>query len=75
MDMEQLIRKAQKGDWESFSQAVFSVKDQAYRIAYCYLYEENDSMDVVCDAMEKAYLKISNLCRSRNFLRHGLFAL
>ncbi|MCH5585515.1 sigma-70 family RNA polymerase sigma factor [Shimazuella sp. AN120528] len=61
MEMEQLIRKAQKGDWESFSQVVFSAKDQAYRIAYCYLYNENDSMDAVCDAMEKAYRKIKSL--------------
>ncbi|WP_051271821.1 sigma-70 family RNA polymerase sigma factor [Shimazuella kribbensis] len=65
--MEQLIREAQKGDWESFSQAVFSVKDQAYRIAYCYLYEENDSMDVVCDAMEKAYVKIKSLREPKFF--------
>jgi RNA polymerase sigma-70 factor (ECF subfamily) len=61
MEMEQLIRKAQKGDWDSFSQVIFSVKDQAYRIAYCYLYNENDSMDAVCDAMEKAYRKIRSL--------------
>jgi RNA polymerase sigma-70 factor (ECF subfamily) len=67
MEMEQLIVKAQKGDWESFSQAVFSVKDQAYRIAYCYLNEENDSMDVVCDAMEKAYRKLKSLRQPQFF--------
>jgi RNA polymerase sigma-70 factor (ECF subfamily) len=67
MDMEQLIRKSQKGDWESFSQAVFSLKDQAYRIAYCYLYNENDSMDAVCDAMEKAYRKIKSLRQPQFF--------
>lgn len=67
MEMEQLIVKAQKGDWESFSRAVFSVKDQAYRIAYCYLNDENDSMDVVCDAMEKAYRKIRSLRQPQFF--------
>lgn len=58
---ELLIRKAQNGDRESFSAAVMELKDRAYRIAYCYLHNREDSMDAVCDAVEKAYRNIKKL--------------
>jgi len=56
-----LIEKAQKGDRESFTEAILQVKDQAYKIAYCYLHNEHDSMDAVCDAVEKAFIGIKKL--------------
>ncbi len=43
------------------------VKDQAYRIAFCYLHSEADSMDAVCDAAEKAFTHIDRLRDSRRF--------
>ena len=64
---EILILKARKGDKESFTQAVLQVKEQAYRIAYCYLHNEADSMDAVCDAVEKAYIHIKKLKEAKYF--------
>lgn len=58
---ELLIRKAQKGDKDSFTKAVMEFKDQAYRITYCYLHDEEDSMDAVCDAVEKSLVNIKKL--------------
>lgn len=60
MDILQ-VQKAKKGDKESFTQLVLALKDQTYRIAYCYLQNEEDSMDAICDAMEKAFKNIRKL--------------
>ncbi|HPT79521.1 MAG TPA: sigma-70 family RNA polymerase sigma factor [Candidatus Atribacteria bacterium] len=60
MDVQQ-VKRAKKGDTESFTQLVLEIKDQAYRIAYSYLQNEQDSMDAVCDAMEKAYKNLRKL--------------
>lgn len=58
---EALIINAQKGDKESFTAAVLQINDQAYKIAYCYLHNEEDSMDAVCEAVEKALRNIKKL--------------
>jgi RNA polymerase sigma-70 factor (ECF subfamily) len=52
---------------EQFIQAIMEIKDQAYRIAFCYLHNEADSMDAVCDAVEKAFVNIDKLRDSRMF--------
>lgn len=64
---ELLVRKAVKGDKDSFLQIILQVKDQAYRVAYCYLKNEEDSMDAVSDAVEKAYHNIKKLKEPRYF--------
>ena len=64
---ELLIKKARKGDTESFSRIVLQVKDQAYRIAFCYLNNEADSMDAVSDAVEKAFKNLSKLKQPKYF--------
>ncbi|MDD4295804.1 MAG: sigma-70 family RNA polymerase sigma factor [Ruminiclostridium sp.] len=64
---ELLVRKAIKGDRESFGQIVAMVRDQAYRVAYCYLRNEEDSMDAVCDAVEKAFCNLKKLKEPRFF--------
>lgn len=64
---ELVVKKAQKGDRESFTAAIMEVKDQAYRIAYCYLKNEADSMDAVCDAVEKAFKNIKKLKHTEFF--------
>lgn len=58
---ELLVRKAKKGDRESFGQLIMELKDQAYRMAFCYLRDEEDSMDAVCDAVEKTFKNIGKL--------------
>ena len=64
---ETLIKRAQKGDKESFSKIILQIKDEAYKIAYCYLRDENDSIDAVCDAVEKALLNIRKLKQPKYF--------
>lgn len=64
---ELLVRKAIKGDRESFSQLIAIVREQAYRVAYCYLRNEEDSMDAVCDAVEKTFCNLKKLKEPRFF--------
>ncbi|WP_202709984.1 sigma-70 family RNA polymerase sigma factor [Sporosalibacterium faouarense] len=64
---ELLIKQAQKGNKESFTKLMLEVKDQAYKIAYCYLHNEEDSVDAVCNAVEKAYKNIKGLRNPKYF--------
>lgn len=50
-----------KEDKECFAKAVMEIKDHAYIIAYSYLGDESSSMDVVCDAVEKAFFNVKKL--------------
>ncbi|MDZ5472182.1 sigma-70 family RNA polymerase sigma factor [Bacillus sp. 31A1R] len=67
MEEAKLVKLARKGDHESFGQLMMLLKDQAYRIAYCYLHNEHDSMDAVCNAMEKAFTKLNQLREPKYF--------
>lgn len=62
-----LIKKAIKGDKDSFTKLILEIKDQAYKIAYCYLHNEEDSMDAVCNAVEKGYKNIKKLKNPQYF--------
>lgn len=64
---ELIVKRAVAGDKESFSNAVMELKDRAYKIAYCCLHNEHDSMDTVCDAVEKAYRNIKKLREPKFF--------
>ncbi|MDP4182724.1 MAG: RNA polymerase sigma factor [Bacillota bacterium] len=66
MDLE-LIKKAKGGCFDSFGLAVFSIKDRAYRIAYSYLKNTDDSKDAVCDSIEKAFYGIKKLKQLESF--------
>jgi RNA polymerase sigma-70 factor, ECF subfamily len=56
-----IIEKAKKGDKDSFAILISEITDKAYRIAYCYTNNQHDSMDSVCNAVEKAFKGIENL--------------
>ncbi|ACB86160.1 sigma-70 family RNA polymerase sigma factor [Natranaerobius thermophilus] len=65
--MEQLVKQAKQGDKNSFTEIVLKIKDEAYKVAYCYLQNEQDSMDAVCSAVEKALLNIEQLKKPQYF--------
>ncbi|QUI24085.1 sigma-70 family RNA polymerase sigma factor [Vallitalea pronyensis] len=64
---KQLVKKAQKGNKEALAQLFLSVQDESYKIAYSYLRHEQDSMDAVCTAIEKALMTIKNLKKAKYF--------
>jgi len=65
--VQKLIKKAQKGDKESFGLLIANVQDKAYRVAYGYLKNPEDSMDAVCDSVEIAYKKLGQLKKAEFF--------
>jgi RNA polymerase sigma-70 factor (ECF subfamily) len=64
---ELLVKRAKKGDKKAFEIIVKLVKDKAYKVAYCYLHNEEDSMDAVCNAIEKAYKNMKKLRKVKYF--------
>lgn len=64
---EFLISKAQSGDKEGFTAAIYRVKDKAYRVAYCYMNEQQDSIDAVHNAIEKAFKNFKHLKNASYF--------
>lgn len=65
--MKDLVKKAQKGDKESFGILINTVQKKAYRVAYTYLKNSEDSMDAVCDSVEVAFKKLGQLKNRDNF--------
>jgi RNA polymerase sigma-70 factor (ECF subfamily) len=56
-----IIKKAQKGDDEAFSELIDSCQEKLYKIAFAYLKNEQNSLDAVGDTIYKAYMNISKL--------------
>ena len=50
--MVELVKKAKRGDKESFALLVNQVKDKAYKVAFTYLKNKEDSLDAVMEASE-----------------------
>ncbi|WP_353095199.1 sigma-70 family RNA polymerase sigma factor [Tissierella praeacuta] len=65
--LEKLVLKAIKGDDESFGILVNSKKENLYRIAYSYVHNEQDALDIVGDAVYKAYIGIGKLKQPEYF--------
>jgi RNA polymerase sigma-70 factor, ECF subfamily len=58
--MEQIIR-AKKGDAEAFRYLIKERKDVLYRTAFAYVKNEDDAIEIVQEAVYKAFVSISNL--------------
>lgn len=56
-----LVKKAGKGDADAFAQLMEQVKVQAYRMAYTYVKNEEDALEVVSESVYKAYKSIASL--------------
>jgi RNA polymerase sigma-70 factor, ECF subfamily len=61
------VKKAQKGDDQAFIKLIHKEKEKLYRIAFLYVKNESDSLDIVQDTIYKAYISIGNLKDSSYF--------
>ena len=59
--MEELIKKAQHGDKESFTQAILKIKNDLYKITKTKTTNEEDIQDIVQETMIEAYKHIDSL--------------
>lgn len=54
-------KKAMAGNKVAFQELVLQEKDNLYRMAYIYMKNENDALDVVHESVFKAYKSIKKL--------------
>ena len=55
IDENELIKKAKRGDEESFEALILSCKGKAYNIAFRYMGNEEDALDVMQESFIKIY--------------------
>jgi RNA polymerase sigma-70 factor, ECF subfamily len=55
------VKKARRGNDKAFQDLVEAEKNKLYRMAYLYVKNENDAIDVVHETIYKAYISIKNL--------------
>jgi len=61
METKELVRKAAKGDDMAFTELIKSCQEKLYRIAYSYVKNKDDALDIVGETVYTAYTKIETL--------------
>lgn len=56
-----IVIQAQKGDDVAFSKLIKGCKENLYKIAFAYLKNEEEALDIVSDTIYKAYMNINKL--------------
>lgn len=56
-----IVIQAQKGDDVAFSKLIKACKENLYKIAFAYLKNEEEALDIVSDTIYKAYMNINKL--------------
>ncbi len=59
--LKSLVKKAKKGNADAFADLIDLVKAQAYKMAYSYVKNEENALDIVSDSVYKAYRSICDL--------------
>jgi RNA polymerase sigma-70 factor, ECF subfamily len=67
MDTAELVRMAQKGNHQAFCQLVDEKKESLYRIAYSYVKNKEDALDIVSETVYKALISIERLKNPQHF--------
>jgi len=67
MEIEFLVKLAQKGDKDAFHKLIELHKEELYKIAFSYMRNKEDALDVVGDTVFKAYLNIKKLKEPKYF--------
>lgn len=61
VDTSEKIKLAQKGDDNAFYELINERKSQLYKIAYAYVKNKEEAMDIVSETVYKAYVSIKKL--------------
>lgn len=67
LDVIVLVNKAKKGDERAFAQLIEWKKDKIYKIAFSYVKNKEDALDIVSEAVCKAYISIGTVKKSEYF--------
>jgi RNA polymerase sigma-70 factor, ECF subfamily len=72
--MIKLVKKAQKGDDKAFMKLFQQYEEDIYRMAYVYLKNESDALDVVQEVAYRSFKKIDTL-KNPNYLKTWLIRI
>lgn len=61
------VKRAIKGDEKAFIEIIDDIKDKLYTIAYSYVKNEQDALDIVQETVYKAYISIDTLKKAKYF--------
>jgi RNA polymerase sigma-70 factor (TIGR02954 family) len=67
-EIDNLVKKASKGNKKAFEQLIKQHYEQIYRTAYLYVHNEEDALDVVQEATYQAYTSIHSLKQPEYFM-------
>ncbi|MBT2288724.1 sigma-70 family RNA polymerase sigma factor [Paenibacillus albidus] len=67
MNVSRLVKQAQKGNKEALLQLILAEQDAYYRLAYSYMKNEHDAMDVMEDMIVTLYEKVVQLQKGEAF--------
>ncbi len=67
MDIQSLLRKIKQGDQEAFQMLVRCYQKKVFLLAYSYLRNKEDAMDIVQEAFLRLHQKIDLYREERNF--------
>ncbi|MFE4430812.1 sigma-70 family RNA polymerase sigma factor [Peribacillus butanolivorans] len=61
MSVEKKIKKAKRGNEKAFQELIQDEKNKLFRMAYLYVKNEDDALDIVQDTIYKAFISIKQL--------------
>ncbi|MEK4854268.1 sigma-70 family RNA polymerase sigma factor [Paenibacillus sp. FSL H7-0756] len=67
MNISRLVRAAQRGNKEALLELILAEQDAYYRLAYSYMRNEHDAMDVMEDMIVTLYEKVGQLQKRESF--------
>lgn len=67
MELIEKVKLSQKGDKEVLTKLILKKKDMLYKIAFSYMKNEQDSLDVLQDTILDVYEKIKSLKKPKYF--------
>ncbi len=67
MITELKVKKAIKGDKKAFLELIEPQKEKLYKIAYTYVKNEQDTLDIIQETICKAYVSLDTLKKPRYF--------
>lgn len=67
--IQDLVNNAKRGDDTSFVELINFYKQNLYKMAFIYVRNEQDALDIVSDTVYKAYMNINKLRESQYFSR------
>ncbi|EPD53302.1 TIGR02954 family RNA polymerase sigma-70 factor [Paenisporosarcina sp. HGH0030] len=64
---QSLFKKAQQGDKKAFLHLIEIDKEKLYKMAYLYVKNENDALDIVQETITKAFVNMSTVKKEKYF--------